>query len=129
MAATKRYKGARVRKSYRLALYSLTNGVCVMCGKKPHETEQSINRPNFMTLDHLNNEKADNHWTNLVPCCDYCNKSKGGKSWKSWMPKAAKMRLAAYLATPPDEVKARRKAAKLTLQKEARLAGRSYNNL
>jgi hypothetical protein len=74
-----------IRQEKRLAIYLRDGLACVYCGDG---VEDHI----ILTLDHLipHSRHGTNATWNLVTCCEHCNKSRGNRSLKSWLPAVAK---------------------------------------
>lgn len=117
----KKYRGAHVRKSYRKTLYMLCDETCIACGRQP----KGAFKVDYLTLDHLDNDKNNNDWRNLVPMCHNCNNKKGSADWQSFLSKEAKLRYIAYASFPDDMVKELRRRVKRELEREARINGTS----
>ncbi len=64
-----------IRQSKRLAIYMRDGLSCAWCG-------DSVENGARLSLDHLKpaSKGGCNHETNLVTCCERCNKSRGNRS-------------------------------------------------
>ena len=74
-----------IRQEKRLAIYLRDGLACVYCG---HAVEQGAS----LSLDHLScrSKGGSNHQTNLVTCCERCNKSRGNRSVRAFCRAVAK---------------------------------------
>lgn len=68
-----------IRQEKRLAIYLRDGLACAYCG---HSVEDGA----ALTLDHCkpHSKSGSNHETNLVTCCERCNKSRGTRSVSSF---------------------------------------------
>jgi len=68
-----------IRQEKRLAIYLRDGLACVYCG-------HSIENGASLSLDHLKpaSNGGQNHESNLVTCCEKCNKSRGTRSVRSF---------------------------------------------
>lgn len=68
-----------IRQSKRLAIYLRDGLACAYCG---HSVEDGAS----LSLDHLKpaSKGGSNHESNLVTCCERCNKSRGNRSVRSF---------------------------------------------
>ena len=83
-----------INKWKRLAIYMRDGFQCCYCGRgiaiETDDADESIR----LTLDHLtpvNGEKPNNHETNLITCCDDCNKMRGTAPWQEFATAAAEV--------------------------------------
>ncbi len=68
-----------IRQEKRLAIYLRDGLACAWCG---HSVEDGAS----LTLDHVqpHSKGGGNHESNLVTCCERCNKSRGNRSVKKF---------------------------------------------
>jgi len=80
-----RYRGVRVRRDLRLAIYLRDRMRCLYCNVDLLRTPRT-----GINLDHLStasetmqsNGAMDNTPTNLITTCEHCNKSRKNKPWE-----------------------------------------------
>jgi len=89
MASKKQHETARdrgewqgmnwIRQDKRLAIYLRDGLACTYCG---HSVEDGAS----LSLDHVkpHSKGGSNHETNLVTCCERCNKSRGNRSVRAF---------------------------------------------
>lgn len=68
-----------IRQEKRLAIYLRDGLACAYCG---HSVENGAS----LSLDHVkpHSKGGDNHESNLVTCCERCNKSRGNRSLRAF---------------------------------------------
>lgn len=69
-----------IRQEKRLAIYLRDGLACAYCG-------DSIESGASLSLDHLKpaSKGGSNHESNLVTCCERCNKSRGNRALGRWI--------------------------------------------
>lgn len=101
-------------------MYSMMDYCCEHCGlQADHGTTicssklRRDGRPYIMTVHHINGDKANNHWTNLLVCCQACHLhiqalwSPGDNIPKGWPepPGWLRIRQLAYRINDNDQMK------------------------